>query len=155
MHSRIFQMEKAPVDLAEYMVEEDIENSGFFNTIADYIDCDTDRIDDISWLVKHLSSFDEIIYDKLEDSIIFKEGFKQKYFAKPYKKLVDTIAETTLEEFSGNNTMKLFIMQNAIENKYGFYVYDEGNGCVTFDYFVRNLTENTKYYIGATIDYHS
>lgn len=151
MHSRIFQLSEVPVDKEDYITEDEFID-GFVGMIADYVSSDTDRREDIQWLCSALKEYG-IIYDENEESIIFLEGFKKKYFKERFEKLRTTLQNMSLEEFS-SDSLAAFELASLIENRFSFYVYYEYTW-QSLDNFVRSeLKEGQKYYIGGTLDYH-
>jgi acyl carrier protein len=151
MHSRIFQLSEVPVNKEDYITEDEFID-GFVGMIADYVSSDTDRREDIQWLCSVLKEYG-IIYDENEESIIFLEGFKKKYFKERFEKLRTTLQNMSLEEFS-SDSLAAFELASLIENRFSFYVYSEYTW-QSLDNFVRSeLKEGQKYYIGGTLDYH-
>lgn len=157
MHSRIFQLEFNPVEEFDLLSEETIYdlNSWFLDIIGDYVDSDTDREEDIEWLLRYLSSLsDRFKFDEEQGTITFFEGFKEDYFRDRYNKMKEAVEKITLKEFAGvEGQLNLFDIMTAIEDRFGFYVYHEGV-LQNMDSFVRLLEPNRPYYFGATLDYH-
>ncbi|MBP2070751.1 MULTISPECIES: hypothetical protein [Thermoanaerobacterium] len=152
MHGLIFQLNDEIIDKDDFLTEEELYDD-FVGIIADYVDGDIDRDAAISELVISLTPYG-IVHDPTEQSIVFKKGFKEKFFKPRLEKLKKRIANLTLKDFIGNsNTLFLYEIKNLIEEKYGIYVYT--NKCwATFDEFVREMKEGQKYYFGSAIDYH-
>jgi hypothetical protein len=50
--------------------------------------------------------------------------------------------------------MQMYNLKDAYDEKFGFYVDGDEFSLDTFDTFIRYAEVGTKYYIGATIDYH-
>lgn len=154
MHSRIFQLSNEPVSKEDYIGEDFFFEDSFIGSVADYVDGDTNREEDIQWFINSLSSYSDYFeYDKDEQSIIFKDGFGKKYFSKRFEKLKELVNNMTINEFC-NDFVKVYTIKDLIENKFGFYVVDHNYVIRPLDDFIRNLTPNEKYYFGATIDYH-
>ena len=154
MHSRIFQLSNEPISKEDYIGEDFFFEDSFIGLVADYVDGDTNREEDIQWFIDSLSSYSDYFeYDKDEQSIIFKDGFSKKYFSKRLEKLKELVNNMTINEFC-NNSMEVYTIENLVENKFGFYVVDHNYVIRSLDDFIRNLTPNEKYYFGATIDYH-
>jgi len=157
MHSRIFQISKKK-KFGE------IELGNFVGSIADYIlPVDTQRDSDIKWLKEYLEKFD-ITVDVKQEKIIFNRGCKIKYFKERYNKFKKAAQDVTLEDFAGVSSMsfsKLYDVTGEIEDKYGFYIYKDGeiDGAVgylqTLDSFIRGVEEGSTYYIGTILDYHA
>lgn len=152
MHSRIFQISEAPINKGEYICDSDYYDHWFTNSIADYVSDDCDRDADIEWLSECTEGlvFGE---DKYGKHFIVED--REEYFRKSFedfKRALNNIGEPTLSWFSRG--MDLWYLNNAFEDKYGFYV-DINGDLTTFDSFMRRYTTNgAQYYIGATIDYH-
>ena len=156
MHSRIFQLSK------EKKFGE-IELGSFIGDIADYILPVSERDSDINWLKEYLEKFN-ITVDTEEEKITFNKGSKIKYFKERFSKFKKAAEEVTLEDFAGISSLsfsKLYDVKEAIEDKYGFYIYKdgeidgEGGHLQTLDHFIRHVEEGSTYYIGTIIDYHA
>ena len=162
MHSRIFQLSNN--EITEPLTESSIitSNEWFVGQIADYVNENTNREDDIDWL---LQTLDEevskyITIAKTNNtyvSITFKPGFKEQYFRERLIKLKELVKDLTLEDFCDPISIAVHSIENKIESKFGFYVYnDETEYMMPFNAFIRELNgavEET-YYFGSTIDYH-
>ncbi|WP_434576882.1 hypothetical protein [Thermoanaerobacterium thermosaccharolyticum] len=152
MHNMIFQLSNEIIESDDFLYEEELYDN-FVGVIADYVNGDIDRNAAISELIISLTPYG-IIYDPTEQSIIFKEGFKEAFFKDRYINLKKYISKLTLEEFCGNaDSFSLYRIKKTIEDKYGTYIYF-GDGYITFDEFARNMKEEQKYYFGSAIDYH-
>lgn len=168
MHSRIFQVSREPIVKDDYITE-DRYFEGFCDTIADYVDGDTDRNEDIAWLknvLKDVATFDD---DKECFTIVNKlEYFKNSY--NQYMQLMKYLSDMTLEQFAGlvplettegqpysNLSTAVFALDNTYNDKYSFYMDDNGEyyGNQTLDNFMRNTKEGDTWYLGSTIDYHA
>ena len=152
MHETIIQLEEKPLRFEEdFACEEDFYDE-FVGIVADYVSEDVDREEEIDYFIKHLEKYG-IIYNSENQSIIFLEGFKTKYFSERFYKLKQIIEDITIEDFSTDNT-KVWILKNLIDEKYGTYIYTKGRW-ETFDEFIRyDLQEGKAYYIGSVLDYH-
>lgn len=157
MHSRIYQISKTPIDECDYIEESNYYDHWFTNSVADYVNGDTDRDEDIKWLKdcyeEHGISFGEDDHGKY---LIVED--KTKYFTinfENFQKALKELSEATLDDFmSGKCGTPLYRLKEAYDDKLGFYVECEDYGCETFDGFMRYAVVGVKYYIGATIDYH-
>ena len=67
--------------------------------------------------------------------------------------IIDKISTYTIDDFI-NGIFEMWHLENAYEEKFGFYMEVDGYGLITMDNFARELPENVKFYIGGTIDYH-
>ena len=161
MHSRIFQLERSKGDIDDYTIEEydfacDCKHEWFIGQVADYVDEDTDRNDDIEWFLgcmEECNRFFTINRTGTEvESITFLPNFKRMYFFERFNKLQQTVDEMNLDDFI--DSIAVYRLEQLVEKKFGFYICCEDN-LQTMDDFVRNLpnTEIT-YYFGTTIDYH-
>ena len=157
MHSRIFQISKTPIDSVDYIEEDKYYDHWFTSSVADYVNGDTNRDDDIKWLKDCYGnrglSFghdDNGEYFIVEDKIKYFEANFEK-FQKELKELL----EKTFDDFMGGD-MSLYRLNSSYDDESGFYIDDDGEyyGITTFNRLMRGATEGTKYYIGATIDYH-
>lgn len=152
MHSRIFQVSMTPIEKTDYINESNYYDHWFTRTIADYVSDSTNRAEDINWL----SSCNGIVVsdDENEESLIVinrEEYFKNQFNA--FKEAIEIIKDFTITEFANGSSYDIWKVNNAYEDKYGFYV-DEDGELVTLDEFIRTCALNTKYYIGGTVDYH-
>ncbi len=159
MHSRIFQMSKTPIDRDDYIEEDKYYDHWFTSSIADYVDGDTDRDDDIVWL-KDCYEKKGLSFGQDDNGEYFIIEDKTKYFEANFEKFqkeLKELSEKTLDDFmGGESNMSLYRLKASYDDELGFYVDDrnEYHGLVTFDRFMRCATVGEKYYIGATIDYH-
>lgn len=165
MHSRIFQLSHEPLTKDEYIDENTFYDGYeyFLGPVADYISDDTQRDEDIDWL-------NEVLFNSMNDVdlfeinkelgyIVFKKGFKESYFEASFNKLKELVAKLELSDFikHSNSRFNPYILENLIEDKFGFYIYLDcyGGFLNTLDDFLRGAELDTKYYFGATLDYHS
>lgn len=157
MHSRIYQISKAPIAKYDYIEEDNYYDHWFTNEIADYVDGATDRESDIGWL-KDCYKNRGLSFGTDNNGEYFIVEDKAKYFTinfEAYQKALKELSELTLDDFmNGKCGLVLYRLREAYDDKFGFYVECEDCGCETFDGFIRYATVGTKYYIGATIDYH-
>lgn len=151
MHSRLYQVSDQPIDKEELTHEYDYYD-GFVGQVADYIsERDEEKIKaDIDWLGGQAG------INVNSDKRTFVITSKTEYFSKKYdkfKEVLEKLSTFTLEDFvSPNNWLDFYNLENACEEKYGFYVDD--CGWTTLDSWVRNAEENKTYHIGSTFDYH-
>ena len=171
MHSRIFQVSKEPINEEDYISESTFYDSAFIGEVADYVNQDTDRNDDIAWLKDYIEGRGGIELDEAEMTITIVD--KKKFFERSFntfKELLDKLASTNIIQFSGtaesgdmeNSRFAFSSLMYDLEceaegDKFGFYIYDYGDyGYPTrLDEWVRGTKNGDKYYFGATIDYHS
>ena len=153
MHSRIFQVSMKPIEKIYYIDESNYYDHWFTREIADYVDDDTNRVEDINWLA---SCAKGIIVSSDEDGEFLIVTDREKYFRNAFdafQEAIETIKDFTITEFINCSSYDIWKVNNAYEDKYGFYVDADGE-LITLDRFVRTCALNAKYYIGATIDYH-
>lgn len=152
MHSRIIELSKEPIGVDERICESDYYDNGFIGSIADYV-ASCDRTDAINWICGCLKNKD-VITEFDTNKIVFSEDVKEKYFRDSFEEFKKLTSEITFEEFTRDNTFKLYLIKQSIEDTSGFYVHYDG--CYwTLDGFIRRCVEdNSTWYIGGTIDYH-
>lgn len=153
MHGTIIQLEEKPLRFEEdFACEEDFYDD-FVGVITDYVSDDVDRDVEIQYFIKDLEKYG-VKYNAKEQSIIFLEGFKEKYFEERFIKLKEAVQKLTFENFI-KDTLEVWKIKNLIDKKYEIYIYSSESSWMTLDEFVRyNLKEGQKYYIGTVLDYH-
>ena len=158
MHSRIYQISINPIHKYDYIDESNYYDHWFTNSVADYVNGDTDRADDIEWL-KSCYDNSGLSFGADENGEYFIVEDKTKYFAdklETFQANLKELSAITLDDFAiSKYDMQMYRLKEAYEDKYGFYVDDDGGwGMNTLDACIRYSENGTKYYIGATIDYH-
>lgn len=157
MHSRIFQISKNPIDKVDYIGESHYWDHWFTNSVADYVNGDTDRENDIKWL-KDCYGNEGLSFGVDEGGEYFIVEDKSKFFAKnfeAFQKALKELTEVTIDDFvTGKYGMKMYNLKSAYDDELGFYVDGDDTGMETFDSCIRSSSNGTKFYIGATIDYH-
>jgi hypothetical protein len=159
MHSRIYQISKTPIDKEDYIEESNYYDHWFTNSVADYVDDDTNRDDDIEWL-KDCYEKKGLYFGQDDNGEYFIVEDKTKFFEANFEKFqkeLKELSEKTLDDFmGGEGNMSLYRLKSSYDDEFGFYIDDDGeyHGVATFNRFMRCATVGTKYYIGATIDYH-
>lgn len=152
MHSRIFQVSTEPISKSDYIKESDFWDHWFLHEVADYVNDDCNREDDIDWLAICERGY-TVGHDNNGQYIIVQN--KEEYFTKAFERfqgLLNKITKYDIQHFA-QGIYEMWDIQNVYEEKYGFYIYFDSD-LLTFDEFIRSCTENEKYYIGGTIDYH-
>lgn len=156
MHSRIYQVSTQPIDKSDYIKESFFYDHWFLNEVADYVDAETDRQDDIEWL-KDFCETGGITFGADENGEFFIIVDKNKFFEwkfKAFKDALQKLSTMTIDEFVADiNNLDMYEMRQAYDETHGFYVCDNDD-VKTLDELVRFAKTDTKYYIGATIDYH-
>ena len=154
MHSRIFQVSMEPINKHEYIEESDYWDHWFTNEIADYVNDNTNRCDDIEWL-RNCYEHNGMEFGSDNNGEYFIVESREQYFKRSFdrfKAAIDKIKDCTLEDFA-NGLEHMWHIEDAYENKFGFYVNADGE-TINLDSFIRACALNEKYYIGGTIDYH-
>lgn len=83
------------------------------------------------------------------NSIVFPEGFREKYFSRRFEKLKETVEGMTLEQFCGN----VYNLQSLIEQECSYYIY--ADGLYKFDYWLREyMVPGKAYYVGNVVFAH-
>lgn len=157
MHSRIFQITRKPLVEDDY-VTESLFHDEIFNHVADAVSEETNREEDINWLIGFLKD-KPCTFNPAEKSIIFHPGFKEAYFKSDYEKFKNLTANMTLENFStdGVESLDLYRIIKCINDKFSFYTVDDDYEVQTLDEFVRTVVKEdskSKYFLGGTLDYH-
>ena len=153
MHSRIFQVSMNPIPEEDYIGESFYYDHWFTNEIADYVNGDTDRDSDIEWLKGYSGAF-EFGEDVGGEYFIIEN--KEEYFKPRFDRFLEVfnkIKDYTLEDFIKGFGLDMYQLEDAYEDKFGFYVNIHGD-TLNLDDFMRGTKSGEKYYIGATIDYH-
>jgi hypothetical protein len=144
-----------PIDKADYITESDYYDHWFTHSIADYVNEDCYRDEDLKWLE---DCYDEkgikFGVDNSGEYLIIES--KKAYFENSFNKFMETldkIKNYTIDDFA-QGFFEMWILKKSYEDKFGFYMDTEDNELITMDSFVRTYPENVKVYIGGTIDYH-
>ena len=159
MHSRLYQISKAPINEDDRITERDMYDGGdFVPTIADYVSEIEEGYDkeDVEWFAKALNGVAE--FDGKSFTIINKEA----YFREKFNNFLESIDElkraATFEAFIDYKFNSLsdayYSLKNAYDYAYAFYITSDYNGYETLDSFMRWAEEGEKYYIGTVFDYH-
>lgn len=158
MHSRIYQIDTNPIHEDDYIGEFRYYDHWFTDSIADYVDGDTNREEDIKWL-KECYDNEGLSFGTDDGGEYFIIEDKAKYFARrfeTFQEILKKSSKLTLDDFASDiSGMQMYALKATYEDEFGFYVDGNATGMKTFDECVRSSSNGTKYYIGATIDYHS
>ena len=156
MHNRVIEVTTEKIEECDFLDYWDlIERLNDFT--ADSVgEIDGSRAKDIAdFLINHLLVF-EIIFDRSDESIIFTDGFKDRYFEERFSALKLMINSLKLETFSGSGD-EYFPMRDInrlIEDDLDLYIYDEDKVIMPLDSFIRNyMKEGVKYFFGGVVDY--
>ncbi len=163
MHSRIIQIETFPVD-EEYRITEDnyIGDHWFVYSVADYVAPDEDRVGSLEWLKASLtagSAFIEYFTDDDGEGFILREGFHAAYFTSEFQvfhaQLLSLMENVSPESFAdGSMQSAMFLLNEAFDDKHGFYIDCDETNLVTLNSFLRHAKVDIPYYFGGTVDYH-
>lgn len=161
MHSRIFQLEENIEKLENSLLTEDeiiYNHNWFLNSVADYVMDISEKDEDIEWFINSIKEKcnDFLEIDNKQKSITFLPGFKYRYFIKRFNYLKQQINEIKLDDFCEEWSISIELIKNAIEDKFGFYIFNEYYGLITLDSFIRSLPNDSQvtYYFGSILDYH-
>ena len=152
-HSRIFQVSEQPIREYDYICESDFYDGWFLGSVADYVNEDCNRKEDIEWLKDSVNGFTFGVDENGNDYFIIKS--KENYFANKFdgfKKQIEKLKDCSFEDFV-YGLPDMFRLKELYNDKFGFYINGD-YGLDTLDGFVRNASNGDKYYIGNTIDYH-
>lgn len=167
MHSRIFKLQENLTAEFNPIREWDYEDNGFLNTIGDYVDEDTDWVEDYEWLSEGscsslwaVSFGDPIKIEKNEEEIEAPVAYLTVNIAKAKQwlldraqKLVDRIKEDLMKAF--DYEVELLILGD----KFGFY-FDIGGSYYTDVEFIKYCVgyykdkEEVTFRLEGTLDYH-
>ena len=157
MHSRIYQISKQPIDKDDYIEESRYYDHWFIGAIADYVNGDTDREADIEW-IKGCYDNKGLSFGTDDAGEYFVVTDKAKYFAERFEMFQETIKELskfTLDDFASNRSrMQMCTLESIYDDEFAFYVDGDDTGLETFYSCIRSSSNGTKFYIGATIEYH-
>lgn len=162
MHSKIIQLENMPLEEDDRITEEDFYDTWFTASVADYVDDDYDRDDTLKTFKNILGTCQEHVEffeDEYGEGVIFHAGFVQAYLAKQFKQFrieLKILEETaTLDSFCNRDiAQSMRRLNDAYNNKYGYYIQNCDTELKTFDSFLRYMKPDVKYYFGGTVDYH-
>lgn len=105
------------------------------------------------YLKKACNDFVEI--DKVKHKITLKKGFKSQHFKPRFEDFKRLVNELTFEEFSTMKGLNTLYIENYLNDKYTFYLYDEYP--LTIDeYFRRRLSDDKEKVLTIIqdFDYH-
>ena len=153
MHSRIIELSKTPIEVENRICESDYYDNDFIGSVADYV-TSCDRTDAIEWLAGYLKN-KGVITEFNTETMTFTEDVKEKFFRDKFEDFKKLASELTFEEFAKDKSgFKLYLIQNCIREKFGFYIHYDG--CYwTLDDFIRDCVDNNEtWYFGGALDYH-
>ena len=152
-HNRIFEVSKYAMDPHDWLVADDLAECTFVGNISDYVRDidDVDRLESIEWLIKCTTGALNVTLEDSNYKLTLAQNGKQSYFEKRLDSLKSMINEMTIDEFADD--MTAWKIQELINERYSFYVYEEGL-YQTLDNFIRNIKDGEVYYICGVLDYH-
>ena len=157
MHSRIYQTSIQPIPEFDYIKESNYYDHWFTNSIADYVNGDTDRVEDIKWL-KECYDGKGLEFGVDDGGEYFVIVDKMRFFEENFNTFQTTLRElmdASIDSFVSHKIDSLvYRLKSMYDDEFGFYVQDDNCGLCTLDYMIRSKAEGSKFYIGATIDYH-
>lgn len=169
MHSTIFEISEAPIDLDERLDSTDFLidfGDVFLHDIADSVG-DLDEEDEksrVSNLFGKLGKETGVSFQGWVEGgcagFTLHEDFPEKYFKSGYERFSRRFEKIrtnlSLETFSkGGFWGDLWALSDIYENKHETYVVFKGELC-PLNSFLRNCAEpGKKYYIGGVLDYHA
>lgn len=157
MHSRIFQISTQPIHKEDYIVESTFYDHWFLCSVADYVNDQTDRIEDIAWLKESFIT-KGLEFDSDEYGEYFVIADKNLYFAQKYTTFIKAareLANATPDNFVKDEIAStMYALNRAYTDDRSFYIYVDEDNLSPLDEFICYCEVDTKYYIGATIDYH-
>ena len=91
MHSKIIQIESAPIALSERISPDYYYDHWFLSSVADYVDVDEENsVDDLIQLFKSVCGNEvEAFTDENGVGLIFKDGFVRAFMEKEYQRYGD------------------------------------------------------------------
>lgn len=161
MHSRIFQVSKAPTEPSKYIQSFDIPDS-FTSGIADYVADVGDRQGELEWFEESLEGL--VKRGPTKDSFQVLPAGREAYFRQghqQFKEICALMQTVTLEAFIGlekgpeGMPMELYMykLNEAYTDKYGFYIYEEDT-LMPLGEWLRGVDLEAVYYFGNVLDYH-
>ena len=159
MHSRIYQVSKAPINKDDFITE-DRYYDGFVGSIADYVSDEVDINGELECLRSLLEGKGaaEFTPDCTQMTIVNKRAFFESKY-ESWKALAADFASISFDEFCGEEGDLYFkhsLVEDMFDDKFSFYMddNDEYYGLQTFSSFMRSAKDGDTYYLGAVIDYH-
>ena len=163
MHSRIFQITKEKLDKTDWIIADHYYDHWFTNRIADYVNDDINRKNDLDWF---FSCMDGVVERNKRNKSKFKIINKLKYFESRYERFLQALEDlcgATLQQFAGEEkfgedglSFAKYRIDCEYNDEFGFYVDDnrEWAGLDTMDEFMRRVHDGDEFYIGGVVDYH-
>lgn len=158
MNNIIYQITTSPIKSDEYLSENDFCEHWFVGSIADYVNDNEYRDDEIKCLRESFVKNQVAVFNEDDSFTILPEG-KENYFETAFKKCMETIKTAslmTLGEFvdKEKSFMLIFDIKNNYCNKFNDYVSSNEFDTIPLDEFIRQAVPGTQYYIGGILSYH-
>ena len=160
MHSRIYELSEKPVRETERFGFTDVPE-WFFSQIADYAD-DTNEVsreNEIQWFQSFFGDLCTVDGDKLTfDPDTVGKRLRKRYDI--FLEKAEALKNHSYEAFCGKTgapalELALFELNDAYEDRYGFYVYEpECCSLQTVYAWLRDADLSKPYYVGGIVDYH-
>jgi hypothetical protein len=156
---RIFQISTEPVPADGYISASDYEDTWFLDRVAESVDEENQRPEDIGNLKNLLVSKKAAAFRDTDNSFVFLPGGKEAYFTKAYEAFEAARSQTMkmgLSEFASGNEFKdaVWNMKNAHCEVFDHYV-STGSDTIPFDKFIRQADLSVRYYIGGVVGFRS
>lgn len=161
MHSRIFQVSKAPVTTQNFIQAYEIQDH-FQSGIADYVIEVENRREELDYLMESFRNILEQGPEKYSFRIT-AEG-RENYFRGGYQRFRELCAlmlTMPLGAFIGTEpgpegkaiSMLMYELNEAYADKYGYYIYEDDE-LMPLCEWLRGADLNEVYYFGNVLDYH-
>lgn len=149
MHEFIYQLESEIIE-PENELNENLMNKHqwFFESVSDGVTEKTDHATNIKMFVESLKKY-PVTYSAEQQTMTFHAGFKTAYFREDYPQSKELVNDISLDDYMRSEWDK----QETETSPFGTYIYHK-NQLMKLGEFIRNINEDTPYYLGKTIDYH-
>lgn len=160
----IVQLSLTPVSQEDRLTPDffDYEDS-FMREIAEYVQEESDSEQTLRVFQRELlleNPCADPFHEEAKQGVWFREGFREAYFHRAHAtfvRLANRLAQdTTLDGFIHDQPEgNLFALQEAYNERYGWYVYCDSM-IMTLDDFMRHHAKpDTRYYYGGIVYYHT
>lgn len=153
----IFEIGRVPIDPDKRMTANDIPED-FYMTIAEYIDDECDRGDNLKYFIELFG--DQIQVSDDGESFMFRSTTKETYFRRKYRafiKKATELAGVSLDTFVGKTpypiSSAMHELNRSFSDRFGNYIYCDEE-LVPLDQWVREESLKGTYYFGETIDFN-
>lgn len=157
MHSRIFQITTSRVPEDEYISESDFCEHPFIGSIADHVDGNVDRNEELQNLRQFLTDTKTAVFGK-ENSFALLPNGKAEYFKYAFDRFIKAVNKAcgiNLTDFATDDECSnlVFEIKSSYCDEFGWYVSSEEFDTITFDQFIRLAEPDKQYYIGGILNY--